>query len=333
MTVFAPYLSFIWDSAKTFRIDPEQLFVQAGIDPVLRTDPNARISADQLDCLIWTAKQESQDDAFAFHLVEQVHPSYYGVMGYAWLASETLRKALELLNRYQKLMSEDGIVQLEDLGTHLKVTLEWQPHVERDPALRERIRLSNAVRLCRMICGQSFNPDRVYFMQPEPDRPAAYYAYFRSELLFQADSSAVLINAETADRRLPGYDPQLLVMFEKQIIDYLAKLDADDIVGRTKSIIFDQLPFGPVAVSQIAERLHLSERTFRRRLKESGTSFKEILAQTRRELGEKYIQDSSLSLTEIAYMLGFSDSSSLSRAYRNWTGKSPSESRGRHAAS
>jgi AraC-like DNA-binding protein len=122
-------------------------------------------------------------------------------------------------------------------------------------------------------------------------------------------------------------------MFEKQIIDYLAKLNKDDIVGQTKSIIFDQLPFGQVAIDQIAERLFLSERTLRRRLKEAGTSFKEILAETRRELGERYIQDSSLSLTEIAYMLGFSDSSSLSRAYKSWTGKSPSEHRNQQSAS
>jgi AraC-like DNA-binding protein len=333
MAVFAPYLKFIWESAGEFGIDPEKLFAKAAINPTLRHDPNARISADQLDRLIWIAKQESHDDAFAFHLVERVHPSYYGVMGYAWLASETLRKAFELLCRYQKLLSDDGIVHLEDTGTHLKIELEWQSHIERDPALRERVRLSNVVRLCRMNCGESFKPDKVFFMQEEPAKPAAYYTYFRCELEFGAEASAILIDAETADHPLPGYDPRLLMLFEKQIIDYLAKLNKDDIVGQTKSIIFDQLPFGQVAIDQIAERLFLSERTLRRRLKEASTSFKDLLAETRRELGERYIQDSSLSLTEIAYMLGFSDSSSLSRAYKNWTGKSPSEHRNQQGAS
>lgn len=327
MAVFAPYLGFIWESAKKFGIDPKELFSNAGIDPALRMDPNARVSADKLDQLIWTAKLESHDDAFAFHLVERVHPSYYGVMGYAWLASETLRKAFELLCRYQRLLSDDGLVHLEDTGKQLKVELEWLPQIERDPALRERIRLSNAVRLCRMTCGSSFKPDQVFFMQEEPARPAAYYEYFRCELEFGAGSSSILIDAETADRVLPGYNPQLLLLFEKQIIDHLAKLNKDDIVGQTKSVIFDQLPFGQVAIDQIADKLFLSERTLRRRLKEAGSSFKEILAKTRRELGERYIQDSSLSLTEIAFMLGFSDSSSLSRAYKNWTGKTPSESR------
>ena len=121
-----------------------------------------------------------------------------------------------------------------------------------------------------------------------------------------------------------------MLLFEKQIIDHLAKLNKDDIVGQTKSVIFDQLPFGQVAIDQIADKLFLSERTLRRRLKEAGSSFKEILAKTRRELGERYIQDSSLSLTEIAYMLGFSDSSSLSRAYKGWTGQSPSQYRSGH---
>jgi len=327
MAVFAPYLKFIWESAKDFGIDPETLFDEAGINPIIRQDPNARISEDQLDRLIWTAKQESQDDAFVFHLVKHMHPSYFGVMGYAWLTSATLRKAFERLHRYQKLLSDEGFITLGNTGEHLKVKLEWQDSCMRDPDLRERLRLAEAVRLCRMNFGDSFKPDKVVFEQSEPQRLSAYYAYFRCELEFGATESYLLIKAEDADRPLPGHDPQLELLLEKQIVDYLAKLNRNDVVGRTRSTIIDLLPSGYVSIDEIASRLCLSERTLRRRLKETGSSFKDLLAQTRRELGERYIQDSSLSLTEIAFMLGFSDSSSLSRAYKGWTGHSPSEGR------
>lgn len=333
MSVYAPFLNFIWECAQDFGIDPEQLFREAGVDPEIRWDQNARFEADQLDQLIWAVEQESDDDAFAFHLVEHMHPSYFGVIGYAWMTSASLRKGFERVYRYQRLLSDEGLITLEDQGEHLKVLLEWQPDCERDPALRERVRLTHVVKLCRLNCGDAFKPDKIFFMQTEPPRPAAYYAYFRCELEFGAESTVMLINAKTADRPLPGYNPQLEQVLEKQIIDYLAKLDKNDIIGRTKSMICDQLPSGHVSVEDIADKLCLSERTLRRRLKGSGSSFKELLAETRRELGERYIQDSSLSLTEVAFMLGFSDSSSLSRAYKNWTGKSPSEYRSKHQGS
>jgi AraC-like DNA-binding protein len=327
MAIFAPYLSFIWESIEDLGLSPERLFSEAGIDPSLRLDPNARISADQLDHVVWLAKQESHDDSFPFHLVEHLHPSFLGVMGYAWLTSSTLRKAFERMSRYQKLLADEGFIHLEDTEDFLRVVLDFRSYNLRDPDLREQMRLANAVKLCRMNYGDSFKPDKVFFMQEEPAKAASYYAFFRCELVFGAEMSELLINAETADRPLPGYNPQLEVLLEQQIVEYLAKLNKSDIAGRTKSMIFNQLPSGHVAIEEIAAKLCMSDRTLRRRLKDSGVSFKELLAETRRELGERYIQNSSLSLTEIAFMLGFSDSSSLSRAYKGWTGQSPSEYR------
>jgi len=328
MAVFAPALSYLWESAKNFGLDPDELFTEAGIDPKLRLDVNARVSADQYDRLVWAEKQKSGDDAFAFHLVEHLHPSYMGAMGYAWMTSASLRKAFQRMCRYSRLLADDALIQLQDHGDTLHVLLDSQWDDVRDPDLRERLRFANAVQLCRMNIGDSFKPARIHFMQARPGRPAAYYAFFRCELLFDSDASILVIDSEMADQPLAGFNPQLENLLEQQIVEYLARLDKQDIAGRTKSVIFELLPSGLVSIDEIAARLGMSVRTLRRRLKEAGVSFKNLLAETRRELGERYIQDSSLSLTEIAFMLGFSDSSSFSRAYRSWTGQSPSEYRG-----
>ena len=178
-----------------------------------------------------------------------------------------------------------------------------------------------------MNCGDSFKPARILFRQSAPTNPAAYYSFFRCELQFDSDASVMVIDSAVADHPLPGFNAQLVTLLEQQIIDYLVRLDKQDIVGRTKSVIFEQLPSGHVSVEGVATELNSSVRTLRRKLRDKGTSFKELLSQTRRELGERYIHDNSLSLTEIAFLLGFSDSSSFSRAYRTWTGQSPSEQR------
>jgi AraC-like DNA-binding protein len=324
MTVFAPLLSFIWDSAKNFGLDPGELFSEAGIDPALRMDINARISGEKLDLLTWIAMQKSNDEAFVFHLTEHLHPSYLGVMGYAWLASANLREAFERLSRYQKVISDTGFIQLEDQGDTLCVHVEYDAPALHDPNLRELMRLTNAVKLCRMNAGESFQPKKVQFKQPEPDRAAAYYSFFHCELEFDSDSSTLQIDREAADRPLSGANAQLETLFEQQIVEYLARLDKDDIIGRTQAAIFKQLPSGRASIEEIAGKLGTSTRTLRRKLKDAGTSYKDLLAETRQELGKRYIRDKSLSLTEVAFMLGFSDSSSFSRAFRGWTGQSPS---------
>jgi len=332
MTVFAPALSYFWESAKEYGLDPAELFKEAGIDPRLRLDVNARVSAVQYDRLVYAEKQKCKDDAFAFHLVEHLHPSYMGAMGYAWLASASLRQAFQRLSRYGRLLADEALIRLEDHGETLHIHLMPLLDEVRDPDLRERLRFANAVKLCRMNIGDSFKPSRILFQQSEPPNPAAYYSYFRCELFFDSDDSVLVIDSAIANQPLPGFNAQLENMLEQQIIDYLARLDKQDIVGRTKSVIFEQLPSGQVTVEGVATELNMSVRTLRRKLKEKETSFKQLLTLTRRELGERYIHDKSLSLTEIAFLLGFSDSSSFSRAYRTWTGQSPSEQRSAHGS-
>ena len=327
MAVFAPVLSFLWESAADFGLDPGELFKEAGIDPGLRLDINARVKSEELDRLVWIADQKSHDAAFAFHLAEHMHPSFLGLFGYAWLTSASLRKGFERLRRYQKLLSDEAFIQLEDHDGTLYVVLDAISSPLQDPDLRERMRLANAVKLCRMNIGESFKPERVHFKQAEPTRPAAYYAYFHCELVFDSASSILVIDSDSADQPLSGANPQLESLLEQQIVEYLAKLNKEDIAGGTKSAIFELLPSGHVSIEDIATKLNMSVRTLRRRLKDAGASYKELLAETRRELGERYIQDSNLSLTEVAFMLGFSDSSSFSRAFKTWTGQTPREYR------
>ena len=113
-------------------------------------------------------------------------------------------------------------------------------------------------------------------------------------------------------------------MHDQLLIEYIAKLDNDNIIERTKVSIIDKMPSGNISDAIVARSLQMSERTLQRRLREFGTTFKSILNEVRRDLTNSYIRDSKLSLTEISFMLGFAEISTFSRAYKRWTGQSPS---------
>ena len=327
MSLFGPSLNFLWKVISDLGLDPQSLFKQAGIDSSLRLDIGARVSARQMDDLVWHAQQKSKDDAFAFKLAAHLHPSYLGPLGYAWMTSATLRKAFQRLSRHAALVYDELRILREERDGEFHVIIDSNDSGFHDPALREHNKMAIAVQLCRLVYGDSFSPTRICFRYPATTDGAAYYEFFRCELDFKAQVTELVMPVELADEDLPGFNPQLVHTFDELIIDYLRQRNLGDIVGRMRGVIFEELPGGEVSLEKTAAMLNMSTRSLARKLEDEGKSFKGVLTEVRCELAEKYIRDRSLTLTEITFLLGFSEASSFSRAYRGWTGSSPSAHR------
>ena len=111
------------------------------------------------------------------------------------------------------------------------------------------------------------------------------------------------------------------------MIEYLAKLDQDHITQKVKATIIDQLPSGSATDEIVARALYMSSRKLQRQLQRAGTTFNTLLNEIRQDLAQKYLREEDTSMTEIAFLLGFSESSAFSRAFKRWVGVSPSEYR------
>lgn len=144
---------------------------------------------------------------------------------------------------------------------------------------------------------------------------------------FDAAVDSLTLSLEAVDKRLPSANPHLAQINDQVMIKYLAQLNRDDIIQRTKAAIIEQLPSGGVTIDEIAKELYMSTRNLQRQLQERGTTFTAQMDEIRRKLAETYIQDRRLGLSEISFLLGFSEHSSFSRAFKRWTGESPTESR------
>jgi AraC-like DNA-binding protein len=129
------------------------------------------------------------------------------------------------------------------------------------------------------------------------------------------------------DETLAGANAELARVNDQVVTRRLAKMDQSDIVTRVQVVLTDQLPVGGVSDESVAEALHMSVRTMHRKLTEVNQNFRGLLVELRRNLAEQYILDNSLTLTEISLLLGFSEPSSFSRAFKNWTGTTPSDVR------
>jgi AraC-like DNA-binding protein len=136
-----------------------------------------------------------------------------------------------------------------------------------------------------------------------------------------------LIPLALADEMLTGANPELAILNDKVVTRRLALIDREDIIARVQATLMDLLPQGNISDDAVANALHMSVRTMHRKLTEENNNFRTLLVEMRRDLAEQYILDNSLTLTEISLLLGFSESSSFSRAFKSWTGTAPSEVR------
>jgi AraC-like DNA-binding protein len=326
MSVFAPSLVNLWRSIESYGIDPAPMFEAEDIKVNLPIDPSIRLPYESVDRLRAQAEIKCGDEAFGLRSAEVYLPSQFGALGYAWQASLTLRKACMRLERFIRVLNDKAVITVEDKDRFMVVTLGIGVHTVSRFA-RDDGALALVTRMSRLICGDHFRLHAVNFRHEAPKDIQPYFEYFGCPLNFDCVDNQLLIPLEFADEVLVGANPELALLNDKVVTRRLASLDRHDIVSRVRSVLLDLLPHGSVSDDLVAEALHMSVRTMHRKLVETESSFRALLVEIRRELAEQYILDSSLTLTEISLLLGFSEPSSFSRAFKSWTGTAPSEVR------
>jgi AraC-like DNA-binding protein len=326
MSIFAPALGALWRQLEGYGIDPEPLFREEGIDPEVMYDQGARVPTERMLRLSARAASLSADPHFGLRSSEYFRPAHLGALGFAWLASSSLRSALQRLSRYARVIQEKLSIDLQEDQQYFCVRLEPNLTTSSE-AFREDLQMATLVKFCRIIGGRSFNPARVCFRQHEPSDPGIYFEQFRCPVEFSSPDTMLVLRMEDVDKRLTGSNDQLAELNEHIVVKYLAHSARHDIVNRAKAAIIDGLAEGGVSEISIAQAMHMTPRNLHRKLQKENTSFKLLLTGVRKELAHQYIQDRSKTLTEISYLLGFSEASSFSRAYKGWTGKAPSEAR------
>jgi AraC-like DNA-binding protein len=326
MSVFAPSLINLWKTIESYGIDPAPLFAAEDIRVKLPIDPGLRVPFTKIDRIRAKALQLCADEAMGIRAATVYVPAQMGALGYAWQASLTLRKACLRLERFARLVNDKAIVKVTDQDGCMVVTLELDVPSE-CAAVRDDAALATVAMMCRLVSGDDFRLQAVNFAHPEPNDTKPYFEYFGCQLNFNRTANQLLIPLALVDVTLAGANCELAMMNDQVVMRRLALLDRNDIVARVQSQILDQLPSGKISDDSVAAALHMSVRTMHRKLTEASSNFRTLLVETRRNLAEVYILDSSLTLTEISLLLGFSEPSSFSRAFKNWTGSAPSEAR------
>lgn len=149
---------------------------------------------------------------------------------------------------------------------------------------------------------------------------------------FGAAENSFTLSGADVDRILPTANRPLAGVLDKLLTEQLARLSRNDVVSRCKAEFLEQLSSGEPAAEDIAQRLYMSSRTLQRKLAEAGTSYQKLVDDARRDLALRYIDDPANSITDITFLLGFSGHSTFSRAFKRWTGATPTAYRQRRSS-
>lgn len=326
-TALATAIQPLWALIVDHEIDPEPIFRASHIDIELLKRPNARLPTEACNAVWLRASGQIKDPCFGVKYGPYWHPSMFGPLGYAWLASTSLRKALNRLAKYTDLVLERGAVEIINLENgDASISLSYQGGAFTLPALADSL-LSLVMHLCRINYEGELNPKMVTLFHSAPPDPGPYFNYFCCPVEFDSGSDSIILAKSVLDEPLPGGNSRLAKLNEHEAVRYLAQLDKSRTVDRVQAAIIEQLAGGSVTIGSVAEALHLSSRTLNRQLQEEGTTFTKLKQRAQRNLADLYLADEHYSITEIAFMLGFSEQSAFTRAYRRWTGKVPSDVR------
>jgi AraC-like DNA-binding protein len=319
--------ALIAQTLRSYDCAPEALFDKAGLDTSRLSNPDTRYPGNRVQQLWRLAVEASGDPCFGFVVGEQVQPVMLHGIGFSWLASDTLRDALSRLVRFSRLISSAANMRLQDSVDSLDLVILPPTDVENVPYASQDAGMSGFLRMCRLTAGDEINPVHVSLKRPRPDCDSHLQAFFRAPLQYDAEANILSFSKQLVDIPLTNANPELARINDQAVTDYLARFDRDSLTMQVRSKIIERLQDGTPNQEAIAHSLNVSLRSLQRKLNSEATNFKTLLESTRRELALLYIRETHRSLGEITYLLGFSEPSNFTRAFKRWTGVSPIEYR------
>ena len=328
-TVGAGYAKGLLDFAVSKQASEGVLLERSGILPDELSDLDNRIPFEKYKKLMRASIELARDPALALHYGEEVDLEQLSVVGLIALACDTLFHAFVEVNRYNGL-----VIQVDGVGTGPRFQLAqeagktWVVDGRTDPNSFPELTESG---WARIVCGtRRFIPEgrvlvkEVHVTHAAPPYRAEYERIFRAPTVFDSDKNALLIDETlmfSKVARTTHYAFGVLSEHAKALLESLER--ATSLRAKVESLLIPILHKGEPSVEAIAKEMGLSRPTLYRKLKAEGVTFEKLLDELRYKMAAHYLDGKKVSVNETAYLVGFSEPSAFSRAFKRWTGTSP----------
>ena len=302
--------------------DPAAVLAEVGIGLELFDSPNNQISFKARGQMIAHCANRTGCPHFGLLVGQQSGLSSFGLVGllakYSQNAGEALRSLVRFMHLHVRGATTDLTVS-EDLAV-LEYQIYHQGVLGNDQVGDGAVAV--AFNLMRDICGPDWVPLEVRFAHRRPADLAPYKRFFRVPLRFDTEQYGVVFSSRWLDRSLPDTSPELHDLLQQEV-NKLEVQQESDFPEQVRSLLRSVLMTGHSSADEVARFFSIHRRTLNRRLKESDTSFRDLSDEIRFEIARQLLKDTAMEIVEIAALLGYSNASAFTRAFRRWSSATP----------
>jgi AraC-like DNA-binding protein len=316
------------DACARLGLDTAQILAAARLDRATVQDPDARIPLEQVDAVWRKAYELANDPNLALHAIEVLPFGAYRVIDFIASSAPTVGAALAKVSDYFPIIND--VVRLPYAVGDRHVTFGAEAPSRPSTITRPYAEyvLAAVFLRTRVATNQPFPLMRVEFSHPRPTDIREHERIFECPIRFGAETCRMVIARDVWDTPRTGSDPNLFAVLDTHARMLLHQLPSPaDVVGRVCEAIEAELRGGDPRLESIARRLAMSPRTLQRRLRDRGVLFNDLLDAMRFRAAKSYLAQRDVAGTEVAYLLGFAEQSSFNRAFKRWSGRTPTEYR------
>jgi len=327
-TVSAGYMQELLDFAESRNANAQILLTAAGIDGGGLKDLDQRLPFSSYVALMRAAKAETGNPALALELGATSDLRRYSVVGLISHASAHMLEALAQLNRYGRLVVDvDGLADGPRFQLLTRDGERWMQDRRANP--NDFAELTESTWSRFIVTTRRDFPDHTYALEAHvthsaPAYRAKYEELWQVPITFDSHWNAIRSNPAWDRVQIQPESRYVFGVLTERGDALLKELeDSKTLRGRVEALIMPHLHTGDVSIDKIAAKLGASRQTLYRNLKAEGVTFEQLLDELRHRMALNYLGGRKVSVNETAYLVGFSDPASFSRAFKRWTGKSP----------
>lgn len=318
-----------WRAVERMGLRPAALLRQARLPATLHVRSDSWLTTEQYFSLWRSLAELTGDPAIGIRMVVQadtgVHPP--AILS-AFLARD-YRDGLQRLVRFKRLCTPEEL-RLTEAGNTCTITQHWPHGIVREADAAVDVTFAMVLELGRRGTGKHIVPSRVE-MTRSGLVPSALREYFGCKIVLGARRNAIVLDRDDLDRPFPGHNPELLEILTPALSSSLEEIEAQSSIGdQVKTVLKQRLASGKPDIAEVARELGMSERTLQRRMTDEGITFRQLLDDARQQLGRQMLADGANGIDEVAFLLGYQDTSSFYRAFRSWEGMTPAQWRELH---
>jgi len=297
--------------------------VAVGLDATILTNPGLEISTEKYVALIERVA-EFDDPSIGLTMGKRLEATDLGILGHAILAAADVGQMLQTLSTYIYVFSQDNSIRLDVSDQYAVVSYQCLAsnvtQIQRDIEFAA----SGIAKMINVISGRRVVPKYVEFEYPKPDYSGKYFSAFRCESNFQRRGNRLHYDRRILDLPIPTSDPRLYEALEFYLKHQLRlRGQDDDLIRKLRHLVMATLHTGIPELPSISSQLGVSERTLQRRLRDKNIVFSDLVDNIRKSIALEYVRGTTYRLTDVAQMLGYTDPSSFTRAFKRWTDSSP----------